>query len=134
MDTKGEWREWAMPMGLLSGSCEDLRRELLSAGVEIEHKNRDELPGYLQSVKPEATITAATRTGWTESGFSFVFHDKVVGPENVFFQSESISDAGSACIGGDFAKWKSMAKLCEHNPVLALALCVSLSGALLSKS
>lgn len=133
LDTNGAWREWAMPMGMLSGSCEELRHELLSAGVEVEHKNRDELPGYLQSEKPEATITAATRTGWTERGDTFVFHDKVVGSDKVFFQSESTSIAGSACFGGDYVQWQNMAKLCERNPVFALSLCVSLSGVLLER-
>ena len=34
-DTLGHWRKWAMPMELLRGSCEELRGELLAAGVEI---------------------------------------------------------------------------------------------------
>jgi len=40
-DTPGRWRKWAMPIELLRGSCEELRGELLAAGVEIEQRNRN---------------------------------------------------------------------------------------------
>jgi putative DNA primase/helicase len=63
-----------------------------------------------------------------------VFPDKVIGDANVFYQSETISGARDACINGDYTQWQAMAKLCEKNPVLVLALCVSLSGPLLAKT
>lgn len=34
-DTFGRWHNWGMPMELLRGSCEELRGELLAAGVDV---------------------------------------------------------------------------------------------------
>lgn len=122
-----------MPMGLLRGSCEELRGELLEAGVEIDAKNRNHLPTYLQWRTPKNVITAATRTGWTAKGGAFVLHDRILGDEPVHFQSESLSSDGTARIGGDYRQWQELAALCEGNPVLMLSLCVSLAGPLLAK-
>lgn len=132
-DTLGHWRKWAMPMELLRGSCEELRGELLAAGVEIDQQNRAKLPVYLQWQIPKKVMLAATRTGWTKNGNAYVFHDQVIGDENTFFQSESINSDGAAKTGGDYSHWQAIAKLCEGNPVLMLSLCVSFSGALLAK-
>jgi putative DNA primase/helicase len=74
-DTLGNWRKWAMPMELLRGSCEELRGELLAAGVVIEPNHRQYIPSYLQSEIPKKIVLAATRTGWTASGNAFVFHN-----------------------------------------------------------
>jgi putative DNA primase/helicase len=132
-DTLGRWRKWAMPMELLRGSCEELRGELLAAGVEIEHKNRAHLSTYLQWRIPTEVITAATRTGWTAKGGAFVLHDRIIGDENVHFQSESMTADGAAKPGGDYRQWQTMAALCEENPVLMVSICVSLAGPLLAK-
>ncbi len=132
-DSLGRWRTWAMPMELLRGSCEEIRGELLAAGVEIEQRNRIRLADYLQWETPKETIIAATRTGWTKKGNAFVFYDYVVGDKNVHFQSEAINSDGAAKTGGDYTQWQAMAKLCEGNFVLMLSICVSLSGALLLK-
>src|SRR5690606_33862555 len=122
-----------MPMELLRGSCEELRGELLAAGVEIEHKNRAHLSTYLQWRIPTEVITAATRTGWTAKGGAFVLHDRIIGDENVHFQSESMTADGAAKPGGDYRQWQTMAALCEENPVLMVFICVSLAGPLLAK-
>ncbi len=132
-DTLGRWRKWAMPMELLRGSCEELRGELLAAGVEIEQRNRNHLATYLQWQTPKQVITAATRTDWTAKGGAFVLHDRIIGSEDVHFQSESIAADGSARAGGDFQGWQRMAALCEDNPVLMLSVCVALAGPLLVK-
>ncbi len=66
--TLGKWSKWAMPMELLRGACDELRGELLAAGVEIDQKNRVRLSEYLQWKTPKKVITAATRTGWTSKG------------------------------------------------------------------
>ena len=131
--TLGHWKKWAMPMELLRGSCEELRGELLAAGVEIEQRNRNHLATYLQWQVPKNVTTAATRTGWTAKGGAFVLRDRIIGSENVYFQSESLSSDGAARSGGDYRQWQAMAALCEGNPVLIVSLCVSLAGALLVK-
>ncbi|MGZ8095697.1 MAG: DUF927 domain-containing protein [Methylosarcina sp.] len=132
-DSLGRWRRWAMPMELLRGSCEELRGELLAAGVEIEQSNRSLLADYLQWKTPKKIITAATKTGWTAKGDAFVLKDKVIGSDNVYFQSESPISEGAARTGGDYRKWRTMAGYCEGNPVLMGSILVSLSGPLLGK-
>lgn len=131
--TLGKWREWAMPMEMLRGSCEELRGELLAAGVEIDQRNKIKLADYLQAKAPKDVVTAATKTGWTAKGGAFVLYDKIIGDEKVHFQSESLSADGAARTGGDYMQWQSMAALCEGNPVLMVSLCVSMAGPLLAK-
>jgi len=132
-NTLGCWINWAMPMELLRGSCEELRGELLAAGVEIEQRNRNHLATYLQWQVPKEVTTAATRTGWTAKGGAFVFHDRIIGTEKVHFQSESLSADGAVRTGGDYRQWQTMAALCASNPVLMVSVCVALAGALLVK-
>jgi putative DNA primase/helicase len=132
-DTLGRWRHWAMPMELLRGSCEELRGELLAAGVLIDSRNRAKLPDYLQYRLPKEIIIAATRTGWSKDGKSFVFHDSIIGDQNIFFQSESLTHDGVAKTGGSYKQWQALAALCCGNPVLIVSVCVSFAGALIAK-
>jgi putative DNA primase/helicase len=132
-DSRGRWRTWAMPMEMLRGSCEELRGELLASGVEIEQRNRAQLADYLQWRTPKDVITAATKTGWTQNGGAFVLRDRVLGADNVYFQSESLLSEGAARVGGDYRQWRQMVGYCEGNPVLIVSLCVPLAGPLLAK-
>jgi putative DNA primase/helicase len=132
VDTLGNRRDWAMPMDLLSGSCEELLRELLAAGVEIEHQNRRYLPNYLQSNIPEKYITSVSRLGWTSNRMSFVFPNSVIGQQDVVFQNDAIVDEHAVSISGSFSQWQAMVRLCENNPVLILSVCVSLAGPMLA--
>jgi len=132
-DSLGRWRMWAMPMELLRGSCEELRGELLASGVEIEQRNRAQLADYLQWETPKKVITAATKTGWTQNGGAFVLKDRVIGADNVYFQSESPLSEGAARTGGNYHEWRKMAGFCEGNPVLMVSLCVPLAAPLLAK-
>ena len=67
-DTLGKWRKWAMPMELLRGAGDELRGELLAAGVEIDQKNRARLSEYLQWNTPKKVITVVldNRDYWSE--------------------------------------------------------------------
>lgn len=132
-DTFGRWRRWAMPMELLRGSCEELRGELLAAGVAIEQKHRHRLADYLQSHIPEKIVTAATHTGWTTQGHAFVLPDRIIGADTVYWQSQAMGHYGAMRCGGDFRQWQQLAVLCAGNPVLILSLCVALAGPLLAK-
>lgn len=133
-DTFGRWRTWGMPMALLRGSCEELRGELLAAGLLIDHRERAKLADYLQWRTPERRVMAATRTGWTSDGKAFVLPAGVIGSEDVIFQAETIHQEGAAGAGGDFDTWKTdIAARCVGNPVLALSVCVALAGPLLAK-
>lgn len=133
-DSVGRWRTWAMPMGMLRGSCEELRGELLDSGVEIEQRHRAQLADYLQWRTPKKVITAAVRTGWARNGSAFVLKDRVIGADDVYFQSESPLSEGAARIGGDYRQWQRMAGYCEGNPVLMASLCVAMAAPLLAKT
>lgn len=132
-DTLGRWRTWAMPMETLRGNCEILRGDLLATGVDISMGARDHLPKYLQWQVPDDVVLAATKTGWTVKGNTFVFHDCAIGPEKVHFQNETMIVDGIARAGGSYRKWRDMAGLCDGNPVLMVSLCVALAGPLLAK-
>jgi putative DNA primase/helicase len=133
-DTFGHWRTWAMPMEMLRGSCEELRGELLTAGVHIDYKERARLADYLQWKTPQRRITAAIRTGWTRDGHAFVLPEQVIGSADVFYQAETMHQDGAADKSGDFATWQAeIAARCVGNPVLALSVCVALAGPLLAK-
>ncbi|MGZ8218525.1 DUF927 domain-containing protein, partial [Methylomagnum sp.] len=133
-DTFKRWRTWAMPMEMLRGSCEEVRGELLSAGVLIDYQERARLAEYLQWRIPKKRIVAAIRTGWTRDGAAFVLPEEVIGSADVYYQSESMHSEGAAEKRGDFAAWKAdIAARCIGNPVLALSLCVALAGPLLAK-
>jgi putative DNA primase/helicase len=133
-DTDGCWRTWAMPMEMLCGSCEEVRGELLSAGVLIEYQERARLADYLQWRTPERRIVAALRTGWTRDGAAFVLPENVIGSTDVYYQAETMHQDGAAEAGGDFEIWKrEVAARCVGNPVLVLSVCVALAGPLLAK-
>lgn len=79
-NTAGRWREWAMPQELLAGDGVELRRELLSMGLEIvAGKQRGLFFEYLQHRVPDARIRCATSVGWYGRD-AFVLPDQVVGP------------------------------------------------------
>lgn len=109
-DAIGNWHKWIMPMALLSGSCEELRGVLLTAGVEIEHRHRNLLPDYIQSLIPQKVINVATRTGWTDGCKAFVLPDQVIGDADVHFNGETCGSIGVSLVGGSFNQWQNMAQ------------------------
>jgi putative DNA primase/helicase len=131
--TRGDWREWAMPMELLAGSGDEMRRELLRQGVEIDPNNRTQLSLYLQAKAPRKSIECATQTGWT--GDSFVLPDVVIGPNAARITFQSAEHASNEyCVGGTLEDWRSeVATLATGNPVLLLALSAAFAGPLLKK-
>jgi putative DNA primase/helicase len=133
LDTLGRWRQWAMPMELLRGSGEELRGELLAAGVEIEQRHRAKLADYLQWRVPDKVIIAALRTGWTTNGRTFVLPERILGDQDVYLQSDAIHQAASLRCGGEFLQWQQLATLCIGNSVLMASICVALAGPLLNK-
>lgn len=128
-----KWREWPLPMEMLKGSGEDLRGELLSMGVHIDPKSKNELNNYLQSRTPQRRILAALQVGW--SGDKFVLPDCVFGPgkDGVIFQSgERNRDEHAVC--GTLDGWRSgVAGMAAGNPLLMLGLSAAFAGPLLAK-
>lgn len=133
IDPNGQWHEWAMPKALLKGNGEELRGELLNLGVNISRKGNTRLLDWLANCSSEKRVIAATHTGWhlTNSSLSFVLPHKVLGIDNIRFQSEysTYDDFQSA---GTIQEWReNIAKLCQGNPMLILGVSAALAGPLL---
>lgn len=133
-NTLGQWREWSMPMEMLAGDGTQLRAELLSMGVSLDHSSaKIELPKYLQWKEPKRQMHCALQVGWF--GDSFVLPDGVVGPDagNVIFQSGEHAQA-SYSQGGTMEGWQQgIAAKAVGNPLLMLAVSASFAGPLLKR-
>ncbi|WP_295457510.1 DUF927 domain-containing protein [uncultured Thiodictyon sp.] len=133
-NTLNRWREWAMPMELLSGMGNEIRAELLAMGVEIDPstKARNLLATYLQDRPPKRRMRCALQVGWC--GGSFVLPSVVIGPDasGVIFQSgERGHDEHTK--GGTLDGWREgIAARAVGNPVLTMAVSGSFVGPLLS--
>ncbi|MCP5160682.1 MAG: DUF927 domain-containing protein [Hahellaceae bacterium] len=126
----GDWFEWCMPMSLLSGSGEELRKELLNMGWEYNVNRAKSIMTYLFSQHPARRVMAAKQTGWHSSGV-FVMPDAVLGEADVFFQSETAGMANYSN-GGTLEGWQaSIAQKCPGNPVLMFVTAASFAGPLL---
>lgn len=124
-------RQWCMPMSMLSGNGDELRRELLSMGCEIDPRNRQYLPMYLQSIHPQRILQSALNIGWHDN--AFVLPDRTIGSDEIFYQSAHLEQR-EYTQSGDLQAWKhNIARLCIGNPLLVLALSIAFSGPLLRK-
>ena len=133
--TTGRWKSWAMPMAMLRGDGSDLRGELLSMGLEIEHRGREQLAAYLLHRAPSRVIQCATQTGWAGPSWdAFVLPDTVIGPQadGVTYQSDH-AGGDEYTVHGTLAGWQAgTAALAVGNPMLVLALCTALAGPVLA--
>lgn len=126
------WRNWLMPLDMLSGSCEELRAELLRQGLRIDHHKRNHLPSYLQSQRPKKQLECALKVGW--HGDCFILPDRVIGNrDDVFFQTDH---AVTAEYGqrGTLEDWQQhISRYCINNPLLLFQTSIGFAGALLKK-
>ena len=124
-------KQWCMPMGMLAGSCEDLRRELLGMGWEVDQKTRSRLPDYLFSQHPKKRVRAVGQVGWSDGRKSFVTPVSVIGDESVFYQSAH-PGTGDYATGGTLESWKHEVALpAIGNPVLIVSISLALGGPLM---
>lgn len=98
--TTGQLRHWAMPMAMLSGNGEELRRILLENGltyISTRPALRSLLCEYISRSLPGRRVTCVEKTGW-HCGV-YVLPDEVIGPggNNVILQ-------GSHYLTGGFAQ------------------------------
>ncbi|MDD5319146.1 MAG: DUF927 domain-containing protein [Methylococcales bacterium] len=126
------WCKWLMPLDMLSGSCEELRAELLRKGLSINHHKRNHLPSYLQSQRPNKQLECALKVGW--HGDCFILPDRVIGNrDDVFFQTDH---AITAEYGqrGTLEEWQQhISRYCMDNPLLLFQTSIGFAGALLKK-
>ena len=129
---RSRWRRWLMPLEMLSGSCEELRAELLKQGLSIDHLRRNHLPNYLQSQRPQKQLECALKVGW--HGDCFVLPDRVFGSrDDIFFQTDH---AVTAEYGqrGTLEEWRQhISRYCMDNPLLLFQASIGFAGALLKK-
>lgn len=131
-DSRGAWKRWCMPMQMVAGSGDEMRRELLQQGLEIDTHDRHLLAKYLQWETPDRHVLAATQTGWCQG--AFVLPDEVIGGrDEIVFQSPTAGGAEYA-VSGTLEGWqKEVAALAVGNPLLALSMSTGFAGPLLEK-
>lgn len=132
-DYRGRRIEWVMPMEALAGKADDVMKALMRQGLTIEYHHRRHVAPYLASHhSPELIIATTSKPGWHESG-AFVLPSRVMGGDNVRYQSSGRSANLFTC-KGTLESWQSeIAPLCLGNPVLILSVCCALAGPLLAK-
>lgn len=129
-NSNGQWHELALPMEMLAGSGEEMRRVLLNRGVEISPDGHRLLNAYIQGQHPKRRITAATRTGWHGDGL-FILPSRTIGEGDAVYQSEDvgIDDYRQA---GTLEGWQSdIGAYCRGNPLALAAIGSAFAGPLL---
>ena len=129
--THGGDKEWTMPMEMLGGSGEEIRRALFAMGAVIAPRQRSRFLEYLLDQQPDQTIATTSRPGWHASGV-FVLPHRTLGGEGVRFQSSGRAP-DLFRVRGELAQWQALVGArCVGNPVLTLAVGCALAGPLLN--
>jgi putative DNA primase/helicase len=130
-DHDGTQHRWTMPMELLAGNGEELRRELLREGLRITSSARDRarLVDYIMRGRPDVLARCVKRTGW--HGDVFVLPRETFGDtdaEPVLFQAATM-DGVTLGWAGTLAGWREeVAARCAGNARLVLAICAGFAG------
>lgn len=133
-DMDGHPHQWAMPMEMLSGDGQDMRKFLLDGGLKrIENgKARGLLTQYLFSAAPDVRARCVDRIGW--HGESFVLPDVTIGGNNgdkVIFQSAH-TGANDFKTQGTLEDWQGeVAAYCVGNSRLVFAVSMAFAAPLL---
>ncbi|MBD2815255.1 DUF927 domain-containing protein [Xenorhabdus sp. Flor] len=133
-DTYGNCRKWAMPMEMLSGSGEELRRVLLVNGlsyINISGQARAHLMEYISLCRPERKVTCVNKTGWHSN--VYVLQDEVVGTDadSVILQTSSVQGKDFR-VSGTSEEWREhIGKYCVGNARLAFSVSLAFASSLL---
>lgn len=133
-DTNGNSRKWAMPMEMLGGSGEELRRVLLVNGlsyININGMARAFLMEYISLCKPDRKVTCVNKTGW--HGGVYVLQDEVIGREaqSVILQTSSVQGRDFR-VSGTSEDWReNIGRYCIKNARLAFAVSLAFAAPLL---
>ena len=133
-DLDGHLHSWAMPMEMLAGDGEQLRRELFHQGLLVgeERKERKALMVYLRKSKPTSVARCVTKTGWFKD--CFVLPEETLGQtqERVLFQAEALA-RNPYTTQGSLAQWQNhVAALCVGNSRPTVAVSVAFAAPLLT--
>ncbi|HEO9718318.1 TPA: DUF927 domain-containing protein [Morganella morganii subsp. morganii] len=133
-DTYGNSRKWAMPMEMLSGSGEELRRVLLVNGlsyINISGQARAHLMEYISLCRPERKVTCVNKTGW--HGNVYVLQDEVIGAgaDSVILQTSSVQGKDFR-VAGTSEEWREhIGRYCTGNARLAFSVSLAFASSLL---
>lgn len=133
-DTYGQPRKWAMPMEMLSGSGEELRRILLVNGlsyISTTGEARARLMEYISLCKPQRKVTCVNKTGW--HGDVYVLQDEVIGEgaEAVILQTASVQGKDFR-VAGTLEDWQEqVGRYCVGNSRVAFAVSLAFAAPLL---
>ncbi|WPP44236.1 DUF927 domain-containing protein [Pseudomonas sp. AN-1] len=127
----GKWLQWVMPSEMLAGRPDPLVAALLDMGLEIDHRSRAKVQGYIASQKPKRRVTAVTTTGW-QGPELFITPSEKIGQGDAFYQADSNGD-GNYSKAGTLDGWREdIAAMMPGNPILQLAIGTALAGPLLA--
>lgn len=131
-DADGVPHRWSLPMSMLGGDGADVRRELMSLGLEFtaDSRTRNRLTEYIVGCRPAARAICVQRTGWFDQ--VFVMPDRAIGKsaERVIYQSES--SGGNYAQAGTLDEWRThVANLCAGNSRLLFAASAAFAGMIL---
>lgn len=123
-------QEFLMPMELLAGTGEEIRRELLRRGAKVstETRARSLFTAYLMQAAPDKTVTTTSQIGWQSPGV-FVLPSSVIGRADIHYAGSGPSPFSTS---GSLAAWQEqVAAICLNNPLLILGVSIALAGPLL---
>ncbi len=129
--TRGNWRQFSMPMHLLRGDGADIRGELLDMGLMIHPDQRQRFNRYLQGPAPKQLATCATMVGWSNN--AFVFPNEVIGDSSAEVVFQTDGRIGDECsVSGSLDGWRAnVARLAVGNSLMLISLCAAFAGPLL---
>lgn len=130
-DDKDKVHRWTMPMGMLAGNGEELRRELMDEGLTITPSGRDRsrLASYIMQARTDVTARCVTHTGW--HGDVFVLPRETFGDtdtEPVLYQAATLAGV-TLGQGGTLPGWiEQVSTPCAGNARLVLAVSLGFAG------
>ena len=135
-DDDGHRHQWAMPMEMLAGNGEDLRKALLRGGLPFiasTHKGRKLLQDYISTQEVKTRARCVSMTGW--HGKAFVLPDQVIGDqanEKVILQT-SAGEYNHFKQSGSLEEWQQLiGRYCIGNSRLIFAASMAFAAPLLS--
>jgi putative DNA primase/helicase len=131
-DRDGHEHRWGMPMSMLAGGCEEMRRELLRLGYPVSTRLeiRSLFNDYIQQAQPAERARSVEKTGWHDR--VFVLPERTLGAtqEDVLFQTETAATHVYRS-SGDLAEWRTeVAHLSRGNSRLMFSLSAAFAAML----
>jgi putative DNA primase/helicase len=126
-------RTWVMPMELLAGESSKILGVLLSRGYwcAAPHQKfaRDAVAEYINSIRPEETLTTTEQTGWHGRVFVLTGGEIIGQGDKVIFTG---ADTDIYQARGNLADWRrELAALAVGNSRLEFALSLAFAGPLM---